>query len=111
MGFDTQIREDGDNISAGQKQKIMIARALVKDPQIVFFDEAESELDQKQREDLRRILRSRGITAITVSHQYASVKNCDKIIVIDGGRIAEYGPPDELTETRGHFFSLMHRQM
>ena len=111
MGFDTQIREDGENISAGQKQKIMIARALVKDPRIVFFDEAESELDPGLRESIQEALRSRKITAITISHQYASVKKCDRIIVMEKGRIAEYGPPDELIEKKGHFYSLMHRQM
>ena len=111
MGLETLIREDGGNVSAGQKQKILIARALAGDPGIVFFDEAESELDGQQQEKLQKALGDRGVSMITISHQYPSVKNCDKIAVMREGRILEYGSPEELLDKKGEFFALMHRQM
>lgn len=111
MGMNTLIREDGENISAGQKQKLLIARALIRDPRILFFDEAESELSVQDQELIREAVLKRELTWITVSHQYHTISKCDKIIVIKRGEIVESGSPEELTEKKGHFYKLMYRQM
>ncbi len=111
MGYDTLIREDGENISAGQKQKILIARALMANPRILFMDEAESELRSREQVKLREAVDRRKATVVSVSHNYSTISKCDKIAVLDNGRIVEYGHLEELIEKKGIVYSLMRRQM
>lgn len=111
MGFDTLIREDGENISAGQKQKLLIARALVKNPRILFFDEAESELSREDQDRIWEAIRARKITQVTISHRYQTICKCDRILVLDDGEIVEHGSTEELVLAKGRFYELMRRQL
>ena len=94
MGYETLIRDGGGNISSGEQQKILIARALAKDPKVLIMDEAESELDPESRKRIEENIRMRGLTCIMVSHDYPSVEECDRMIVMKEGKITETGKPD-----------------
>lgn len=111
MGFETLISERAETVSAGQKQKILLARALIGEPQILFLDEAESELDKKTQDMLFENLRDHVSMGIIVSHHYRTLSKCDKIIMLDEGRIAEEGTPEELIGNKGKFYQLMRQQI
>ncbi|MBQ9015857.1 MAG: ATP-binding cassette domain-containing protein [Firmicutes bacterium] len=111
MGYETLISERAETVSAGQKQKILLARALISQPQILFLDEAESELDQKTQEMLYENIRREVSMGVIVSHHYRTLSKCDRIIVLENGKITEEGTPDELIRREGHFFRLMRQQL
>ncbi len=111
MGWETLISERTETISAGQKQKILLARALVRKPRIIFLDEAESDLDSDTLEKIHGNLRRMVPTGIIVSHHLRSLASCDRIIVLEQGRIREEGAPEELLRKKGRFFELMRRQL
>ncbi len=111
MEYETLISEQTDTISAGQKQKILLARALVRRPEIIFLDEAESDLERKVQEMIHENIRKKVKTGIIVSHHLRSLSICDRIIVLDQGTIDEEGEPDELLRKKGAFFKLMKRQL
>lgn|SRR5574344_1217818 len=103
QGLDTQIGERGILLSGGQKQRLAIARTFVKDAPIVILDEATSALDNKSEQVVQQALDNlmKNRTVIVIAHRLSTVKNADKIIVINDGRIVEEGKHEELLKRRG----------
>ena len=112
-GFDTLIGTEGLGLSTGQKQRILIARSVYKNPQIICFDEATSALDAKNEriimENLNEFFVNR--TAIVIAHRLSTVKNADKIIVLDKGSLLEIGNHKSLIEKRGAYYNLVKNQL
>jgi subfamily B ATP-binding cassette protein HlyB/CyaB len=113
LGYDTLIEERGANLSAGQRQRIAIARALVTRPRILILDEATSALDYKSEQIIQANMReiARGRTVIIVAHRLAAVRGCDRIVVIEGGRIVEQGTHLELRRSAGPYAKLWEIQV
>ena len=113
LGYYTKIGRDGIGLSAGQKQRILIARALYKKPAYLFFDEATSALDATNERAIMDRLETffRGHTVVVIAHRLSTVKQADQIIVLDGGRIVEQGTHDELTRRRGRYLELVRNQL
>lgn len=113
MGYHTTIGSEGMGLSAGQKQRILIARALYKNPEFLFFDEATSALDADNEmvvmNNLDRFLVNR--TAVVVAHRLSTVKNAHQIIVLEGGKVKEQGTHAELVKKRGRYFELVRNQL
>ena len=113
LGFYTKLGAEGNGISGGQKQRFAIARAVYKSPQFIFFDEATNSLDTNNEkvilENLQEFFKNR--TVIIVAHRLSTVKNADKIIVLDNGEIAEEGTHIELTFKKGKYFELVKNQL
>jgi ABC-type bacteriocin/lantibiotic exporter with double-glycine peptidase domain len=110
MGMYTHISEGSGGISGGQKQRIMIARALVSHPSVLIFDEAMSALDYLTQKKVSESLEKLSCTRIIVAHRLSTIRQCDRIFVLDGGRIAEEGTFDELNTDDHLFTSLITRQ-
>ena len=108
QGYDTEIGERGVRLSGGQRQRIGIARALYRDPGVLFFDEATSALDNTTERAVMEAIHnlSGAKTIILVAHRLSTVKPCDRIFVLDGGRIAEHGTYEELSNAGTHFHRL-----
>lgn len=111
MGMQTVVSEGSKNISGGQRQRILIARALVTNPSILIFDEATSALDNRTQAIVTKSLDALKATRIIVAHRLSTIRNCDRILVMDAGRIVENGTFDELVELGGIFSNLVKRQM
>ena len=111
MGMQTVISEGSSNISGGQRQRILIARALAGKPAILIFDEATSALDNRSQAIVTRSLDKLKSTRIVVAHRLSTIRQCDRIIVMDNGRIVEMGDFDELVEKGGLFADLVKRQV
>jgi ATP-binding cassette subfamily C protein len=113
FAYDTPAGEEGTKLSSGQKQKITIARNLIKNPDIFIFDELTSNIDSKSREQIfSAILNiSKDKTLIYISHNLSEVLNMDRVIVIEDGRIIEEGKPDDLIKKRGKFYELFKNQI
>ena len=110
MGMQTVISEGSSNISGGQRQRILIARALVTNPSILIFDEATSALDNRTQAIVTKSLDNLNATRIIVAHRLSTIRNCDRILVMDAGRIVENGGFDELVARGGIFANLVKRQ-
>ncbi len=111
MGMHTMISEGAGGISGGQKQRLMIARAVIAKPQILIFDEATSALDNITQNHVAKSISSFNSTRIVVAHRLSTIKNCDRIIVLDKGKVAEEGIYEELMEKKGQFYDLAIRQI
>ena len=111
MGIHTVLSENSGTISGGQQQRILIARAIIGKPSILIFDEATSALDNVTQATVSENLDKMHITRIVVAHRLSTIKNCDRIIVLDQGKIAEEGNYDQLMEKRGLFYQLAIRQI
>jgi len=113
LGFYTKLGAEGNGISGGQKQRLSIARAVYKDPQFIFFDEATNSLDANNEkvilENLQEFFKNR--TVIIVAHRLSTVRNADKIVVLDKGEIAEEGTHAELTLQKGKYYELVKNQL
>jgi ATP-binding cassette, subfamily B, bacterial len=113
LGFQTKIGSAGSGLSVGQKQRLLIARAVYKDPQIIFFDEATSALDANNEkvimENLTHFLK--GKTVVVIAHRLSTVKNADQIVVLENGHIKEIGCHETLTERRGDYYNLVKNQL
>lgn len=107
-GLDTIIGEHGDKLSGGQKQRISIARALIRDPQILILDEATSALDNISEYHVQKAISTliKGRTTFIVAHRLSTIRDADKIVVMDNGRIVETGSFDELMALKGKFYEL-----
>jgi ATP-binding cassette, subfamily B, bacterial len=113
LGYNTKIGADGNGISQGQRQRMLIARAVYKDPEFIFFDEATNALDAKNEraimENMQEFFRYR--TVVVVAHRLSTVKNADNIVVLDEGRILEQGTHGELVQNEGAYFDLVKNQL
>ena len=111
--YNTELGTSGIRLSGGQEQRIMIARAVYKDPFYLFFDEATSALDANNEKVIMENLNSFiiGKTAIIVAHRLSTVKNADKIIVLENGEIVEQGNHNDLTKLRGKYYELVKNQL
>lgn len=111
MGIHTMLSENCNTISGGQQQRILIARAIIGKPAILIFDEATSALDNLTQAAVSSNLDKMNLTRIVVAHRLSTIKNCDRIIVLQDGNIAEEGNYDSLMARKGLFFSLASRQI
>jgi ATP-binding cassette, subfamily B, bacterial len=111
-GYQTDVGERGSRLSGGQRQRLAIARALIRDPRVLFLDEATSALDPETETSIMRTLDevSRGRTTIMITHRLTSVVDCNVIFVLDQGRLVEQGTHGELCEKRGLYWRLYSEQ-
>ncbi|MBR0367749.1 MAG: NHLP bacteriocin export ABC transporter permease/ATPase subunit [Clostridia bacterium] len=110
MGMQTVISEGQGGISGGQKQRLMIARAIAPKPKILIFDEATSALDNKTQRQVSEALDALKCTRVVIAHRLSTIRNCDRILVMDGGAIVEEGTYDQLITLNGRFAELVARQ-
>jgi len=112
-GLDSEIGERGVKLSGGQKQRIQIARAILKNSSILILDEATSSLDAKSEKEvqdaLEHLMKNRLV--IIIAHRFSTIQNVDHVIVIDNGRVANYGTPKELSMEKGIYSELLHYQI
>ena len=113
LGYNTKIGMEGNGISQGQRQRILIARAVYKDPSFLFFDEATNALDANNESTIMSNLEAffLGRTVVVVAHRLSTVKNAHQIVVIDKGRIVEQGTHAELTSLQGNYYRLVKNQL
>ncbi len=113
LAYNTKIGQEGSGLSQGQKQRILIARAVYKNPEFIFFDEATNALDAnnelKIMENLNQFFR--GKTVVVVAHRLSTVKNADQIVVLEKGEIVELGTHTELAEKKGAYYKLVKNQL
>jgi ATP-binding cassette subfamily B protein len=113
LNYNTKIGQEGSGLSQGQKQRLLIARAVYKDPDFVFFDEATNALDANNEMAIMENLNEffKGRTVVVVAHRLSTVKNADQIIVLEKGKIAERGDHASLTKLRGPYYQLVKNQL
>ena len=110
MGMYTMITEGARDISGGQKQRLMIARAIAPKPKVLIFDEATSALDNKTQKQVSEALDKLNCTRIVIAHRLSTIHHCNRIMILDKGKIVEEGTYDELINKNGFFAELVERQ-
>jgi ATP-binding cassette subfamily B protein len=113
LSYNTVVGQEGQGVSQGQRQRILIARAVYKNPQFIFLDEATNALDANNEKMILENLSKfyEGKTVIVVAHRLSTVKNADQIVVLDSGEIVEKGTHEELTNLRGKYYHLVKNQL
>ena len=113
LAYNTKIGNEGHGLSQGQKQRILIARAVYKDPEFIFFDEATNALDANNELQIMKNLNTffQGKTVVVVAHRLSTVKNADQIVVLERGQIIEKGTHEELTKLKGAYYKLVKNQL
>ena len=113
LGFNTKIGRDGVGLSQGQKQRILIARAIYKNPDYIFLDEATNSLDASNERAIVENLDKfyQGKTVIIVAHRISTVRNADQIVVIDDGKVVETGTHESLITSKGAYYNLVKNQL
>ena len=111
-GLDTTVGEHGAKLSGGQRQRISIARAIIRNPRVIIFDEATSALDSVTESEIQKAIENltENRTTFIVAHRLSTIKNADKIAVVENGRCIEYGTYDELMAKKGAFYKLKQMQ-
>lgn len=113
LGYNTKIGSEGTGMSTGQKQRLLIARAVYKDPEMLFFDEATSALDANNEKEIMDKLNIffKNKTVVVIAHRLSTVMNADQIVVLDKGKIIEIGTHKELVTKKGNYFELVKNQL
>ena len=113
LAYNTKIGQEGHGLSQGQKQRILTARAVYKDPEFIFFDEATNALDANNERTIMNNLQTffKGRTSVVVAHRLSTVRNAEQIIVIEQGRIAETGTHEALIALEGRYYKLVKNQL
>ena len=109
-GYGALVREGGTDLAGGQRARIEIARAVVRDPRILIMDEATAALDYQTEARLFANLRRLGATQIVMAHRYSAIRECDRVVVLDGGRVVQEGVPRDLYQQPGPFRDLMREE-
>ena len=112
-GYETTVGERGLKLSGGEKQRVGIARTLLKNPPILLLDEATSALDTETEQEIRDALTnaSEGRSVLTIAHRLSTIADADKIIVLENGVIAEMGTHEALLNKKGRYYSLWTKQL
>ena len=113
LGYNTKIGQEGNGISQGQRQRILIARAVYKNPDYIFLDEATNALDANNERVIMDNLQAffKGRTVVVVAHRLSTVKKADQIVVLNHGKITETGTHETLTAKRGEYYELVKNQL
>jgi ATP-binding cassette subfamily B protein len=113
LGYNTKIGQNGVGLSQGQKQRILIARAVYKNPEFIFLDEATNALDANNERVIMENLDQffKGKTVVVVAHRLSTVKNADQIVVLEKGKIVEKGTHKELSKKKGAYYELVKNQL
>ena len=113
LGYNTMIGTSGNGISQGQRQRLLIARAVYKNPDYLFFDEATNALDTQNERIITENLEEffEGRTVVVVAHRLSTVRNADQIVVLEKGKIIEIGNHEDLIAKRGAYFNLIKNQL
>ncbi|KAJ3166779.1 hypothetical protein HDU87_001923 [Geranomyces variabilis] len=111
-GYNTRVGDKGGHLSGGQKQRVAMARALIRSPKLLLLDEATSALDSTSEVEVQRAIdrAARGRTTVTIAHRLSTVKNVDRIVVVNEGRIVEAGKHEELMQMRGIYADMCRQQ-
>ena len=113
LGYNTKIGMEGNGLSQGQKQRILIARAVYKSPEFIFLDEATNALDANNEKEIMKHLHEfyEGHTVVIIAHRLSTVMDADNIVVLDKGAVSEEGTHDELTSRKGKYYQLVKNQL
>jgi len=113
LKYNSKIGMEGNGVSQGQRQRLLIARAVYKKPEFLFFDEATNSLDTNNEKIIMNNLQEfyRGKTVVIVAHRLSTVQHADKIIVLEKGKVIEEGTHSELTKKKGAYYTLVKNQL